>query len=93
MSKLTAEETSELIHKEEESRKLIDELREKLHEAKLAIATEKARADRLEKTAPKKLYPDLSNAAGASNVDDSSRQMSAFPSAPSTTHRCSIWRS
>jgi hypothetical protein len=54
MSKLTAEETSELIHKAEESRKLIDELREKLHQANLAIATEKARADRLEKTAPKK---------------------------------------
>jgi hypothetical protein len=91
MSKLTAEETTELIHKAEESRKLIDELREKLHQANLVIATEKARADRLEKTAPKKLYPDLSNAAGATSVDDSGRQMSAFPSAPPP--RCSIRRS
>lgn len=77
MSKLTAEEVEELIHRAEDSRRAIKELKDKLHQSHLETATEKARADKLEKDA-KRLYPSLLN-TGASGSDPSSMSIGSQP--------------
>jgi hypothetical protein len=74
MSKLTAAEIEEIIRKAEENRRQIEDLKDKLHQAHLETATEKARADRMEKDS-KKLYPTL-----PSDTDQADSATAADPS-------------